>query len=600
MLLKRFQNYFGNMNLQKRLLSYFIIVCIIPLIIVGSIAIFQSLRSTQDFAVEFADSTLLQIKTRIENIMTTSESVSSHLTKDQTIQDALIETHHVGVPADPQQVATINAYLNYAISYSQEIYGFYVIGNNYQNYKSNALPFRADSFDNASWYQTLKFTKKPIWFTTHRDSFAVNSGGQTFISRGMLIQSSTDNKFLGVVLIDIELQHIERILDDSFGQLGHVIIVDDKNHIVASSNTLSSIKESTIQDAIESTDSEEKSFINNNRSVIISYPLYTSHWRIIGIVPQSTLYKDSIVTISSLIALVIIISIFAYIFSKIITSTISTPINHMIEQMKKVESGNLSVPAKVHYNDEIGNLSRSFNKMTLTVQTLLDQSVKEQEQLRKSELKALQSQINPHFLYNTLDSVVWLARLQQHEDIINIVTSMTTLFRISLSRGKDIITIEDEMEHISSYLKIQKYRYRTHFQYTIDVPTDIYNYKTLKLLLQPLVENAIYHGIKLKREGGLISITASIEENNLVFLVSDTGLGMTPEALEDLHNALESKTDSSTTTYGAKNVHERIKIFFGDAYGLKYESTLGVGTTAILTIPKYEGDDANVKNSHYR
>lgn len=589
---KKIQDYFGHMLLQRRLMSFFFIICIIPLAIIGTVSVYTSINATRDSAIEFSDATLIQIKSRIETIMDVAETVSLQLADDAIVQTTLKKSLDEDLSAKYATDLSMDTYLNYELAYVEEVYGFYIIGENKGEYKSAYNSFYLKDLTQTLWYKALMKSSDSVWFSSHQDSFAVQTSGQKFISHGMRIIDNSSNKYLGVVLVDIELEKIEQILLDSFGDLGQVLIVDENNRIVASSNNLFESASETVTDAVFQTHLDNSRLIKGkNNAIVLQHPLKNSGWRILGIIPSSNILKDSVITVTLLIGMIILMSILSYFFAKIITGTITKPIDDIIDQMQEVESGNFDVCTEVIYEDEIGNLSNSFNKMTYRVNDLMGTIVEEQHKLRKYELKALQAQINPHFLYNTLDSVVWLARMQRYEDIVKIVTAMTKLFRTSLSRGKDIITIEDEIANVTSYLMIQKTRYKTHFDYDIDIPESIYHYKTLKLVLQPLVENSIYHGVKVKKGGGSIHISAEETTDTLIFKVTDTGLGMSEETLEDIHTAFETNTEGNVTMYGIKNVNDRLRIFFGKEYGLKYESTYGEGTTAIITIPKYTGDE---------
>lgn len=240
--------------------------------------------------------------------------------------------------------------------------------------------------------------------------------------------------------------------------------------------------------------------------------------------------------------------------------------------------------------DEITELGMSFNIMIGKIRQLLDAKIKEQENLQKAELKALQAQINPHFLYNTLDTIVWMAQSNKMEQVINIVRALSSFFRIALSKGQDWITIEQEIEHVRCYLTIQKMRYRDILDYRIEVDEDILNGTILKLTLQPLVENALYHGIKNKRSGGLITIHARRAENDRVLLeIEDNGVGFTPYRLSRIKAAMD---DDSTedfsfkeSGFGLENVNKRIKLYYGKEYGLSVQSRFQEGTRVTVTIP---------------
>lgn len=601
MIREKFRNYFGKMNLHKRLLSYFVIVCIIPLVTIGSISIISSIQATRSSAIQFSDSTLLQVKTRLESIMDQADTLSLSLADDSTIQTALKKPMSDNVIEQYATDLAMDTYLNYEMSYITDIYGFYIIGENKGKYKSAYNSYHRYDLTTTLWYHQLIDSDQALWFPTYKESRAVQTSGQYFISRGMPIKDKTSSDNLGVILVDIELEKIEQILRDSFGDLGQVMIIDEHNRIVASSANLYDNQDPAVLEAINLT-ADSTEVINNAthaNAIVLNHSLKNNDWHLIGIVPSNFLIKDSLISTVLFFGVVILITVLSYYISKIITSTITNSVNNIISLMKEVESGNMEVRSEVLYDDEIGKLSISFNKMTEQVKTLMERIVEEQHKLRRYELVALQAQINPHFMYNTLDSVIWLARMKRHEDIVEIVGALTQFFRIGLSRGKDIITIRDEIEHVTSYLLIQKHRYKEHLEYVVDIPESLESYVILKLVLQPLVENAIYHGLKVKREGGIIYITAKEIGDNIEFRVRDTGVGMDPETLNGINRAFETRFDSHITMYGIKNVNDRIGIFFGTEYGLRYESSFGEGTVAILTIPKQIGDEPNVKNYNH-
>lgn len=252
------------------------------------------------------------------------------------------------------------------------------------------------------------------------------------------------------------------------------------------------------------------------------------------------------------------------------------------------------------YQDEVGTLAQTYNSMLVQIHTLLDsqqayilqlqeekeRADMEQKLKRRAELQALQAQINPHFLYNTLDSIHWKAEKIDAHDIARMTTSLATLFRISLSRGQEIIPIEQEARHVLSYLQIQKERYGDRLTYFLDIPPEAFHLYTVKLVLQPLVENAIYHGIKESDHPGEITVSVRVDAERVTLRVEDNGLGIPPQKLENLQRSLGSGMIASADGYGIFNVNERIRLYFGEEYGLKLESVLGEGTAASVTIPR--------------
>jgi len=253
-----------------------------------------------------------------------------------------------------------------------------------------------------------------------------------------------------------------------------------------------------------------------------------------------------------------------------------------------VERGDFGTNVYVSGAYEVEQLSKRFNLMLRRIRELMDQIIQEQEAKRKSELDVLQSQINPHFLYNTLNSVTRLAELGRNEEVVTTITSLSRFFRISLSKGKHIISVQDELEHVRHYLIIQTIRFKNRFRYEIRADEAALKCSTLKLILQPLVENAIHHGIEKSAEEGFIDIEARLDGDNLIFQIRDNGIGMTSDTVEKLLSGnIRSERGSGV---GVRNVQERITLYYGPGYGLHFESEPEEGTTVTITIPAVQPD----------
>ncbi len=223
--------------------------------------------------------------------------------------------------------------------------------------------------------------------------------------------------------------------------------------------------------------------------------------------------------------------------------------------------------------------------MTSQIRQLMEQNIYEQEQKRQSELKALRSQINPHFLYNTLDSIIWMAEGGKNKEVVRMTAALARLLRQSISNDNELISIEKEIDYAGSYLTIQKMRYRDKLEYEIEVDEEIKHKEIINLILQPLVENAIYHGIKYRGSKGLVRITGRGEGDKIILTVSDNGIGMDETALEEIFD--RSKAREGNNGVGVYNVQTRIQLYYGTEYGLHFESRLGEGTQVTVTIPKH-------------
>ena len=268
-----------------------------------------------------------------------------------------------------------------------------------------------------------------------------------------------------------------------------------------------------------------------------------------------------------------------------IVSGIIQPISQLNQATEKIAQGDFNARAQADSEDEVAELAVSFNKMAGSMQSLIDKVKEDERKMRKADLRLLQEQIQPHFLYNTLDTIVWLIESNEPDEAVTMVVTLSDFFREILSKGKEFISIKEEEKHISSYLQIQEMRYRDILEYDIQLDQVIYKYQILKLTLQPVVENALYHGIKYKRAKGCIHIHGEKEGDIIRLTVRDDGVGMDEEELEQLCQQIEKPCQETGKGFGLANVNERIHMYFGPEYGMKIQSQKGKGTTVEIVIP---------------
>ncbi|WP_159442078.1 sensor histidine kinase [Clostridium sp. Marseille-P2415] len=295
--------------------------------------------------------------------------------------------------------------------------------------------------------------------------------------------------------------------------------------------------------------------------------------------------------IRQVMALCIVVSAYIIVFLMASFSSfgkkITKPIEELCEYTMELAGGSLKVNAPKSNIREIRMLSDQYDQMVVRIGELIEHNKEEQELKRKTELKLLQAQINPHFLYNTLDTIVWLAEGKRHQDVVDMITALSSFLRIGLNNGRDFITIRGEAEHVNSYLQIQHFRYEDIMDYEIDFEEQIMEYSILKLTLQPIVENALYHGIKNCRKKGFLKITGRQENEDIFLRVEDNGIGMKPEELGKMQKQVSRGGEDVDLRegFGIANVAERIRLNFGDSYGLHIESEYGVGTSVTVRIP---------------
>lgn len=298
--------------------------------------------------------------------------------------------------------------------------------------------------------------------------------------------------------------------------------------------------------------------------------------------------KNSVLLSLLSIATVLFVTIFAAFAQHTVALSINKPIEELEKLSSQIASGNLAARAQLPQVYELNKLTDNLNTMAVKIQELIAANIQEQKNLQKSEMKALQAQISPHFLYNTLDTIIWLAEVREYDQVINVTRNFSAFFRSSLNRGKDWTTVSNEFDHVRNYLMIQKVRYRDILDYTIECDQSLAEKPMLKLLLQPLVENALYHGIKNKRGKGCVCIKAWPENGLMCFEVTDNGIGMSTERLDDIRKQIDASTDSSSINdvYGLYNVNKRLSLYYNADTRLYIRSTYREGTTVTFSLPE--------------
>lgn len=394
------------------------------------------------------------------------------------------------------------------------------------------------------------------------------------------------------VAVDFRFSSIAKYIDKvSIGQRGYCYIINSKGEIIYHPQQqvlFSGLKKENTQEIADLSDGIHRK--KDNIYTISS--LNSCNWKIVCVS-----FNDEIT--QAVKNQVIIGSIFALLFSMfmsiviylLLSRTVTRPVRRLVDSMQRFEKQAESFEYKADMSNvvEFQTLSSSFEHMVLMIQSLVEKVHNEEIVLRKTELKALQAQINPHFLYNTLDSIQWMCEQDNSKDAVEMVGALAKLFRISISHGNEFITISDELKHAESYLIIQSYRYKNQFTYSFEVDKSVLGYMCNKITIQPFIENAIYHGLDRMVDEGEIKIIVERRGKDIVIIVKDNGLGMTEEQCR----TILQKDRSDSKGIGVKNVNDRLKIYFGEEYGISIESELDVGTAVTIKIPKIEKGQEN-------
>ena len=407
----------------------------------------------------------------------------------------------------------------------------------------------------------------------------------------------------GVLLVDMNYNTIEEMMDRVNGSNSYqyFYLCDSNGELIYHPRMIQIGVEKYKENNLAASDYEDgvhdEIFGGERRVVVVKTISYTG-WKLVGVIPMSG-FRLGTVSTQFFTFLVLLVTILALLLiNRLVTNRITSPILRLNRSIQNMDGGRVD-PDKVYIGGpaEVENLGRSMQGSLRQVNELMDDVVREQEERRRTELDALQSQINPHFLYNTLDSIVWMIEGERNADAVFMVTQLASLFRVSLSKGRTVISIKDELVHARNYMNIQKVRYKDAFEVRWDIQDEILNYCTVKLILQPILENAIYYGVEPMGDEGEIIVSGKKEGKEIYLTVRDNGLGMPQEKVEQLlsdeeHEEREHKHGSGV---GLINVHKRIMLRFGQQYGLVIESEPDEGTAVTIHLPAVPYSEQNCR-----
>ena len=408
---------------------------------------------------------------------------------------------------------------------------------------------------------------------------------------------------LGVLLVDMNYSSIEQLLDkansDTSGEYLYLMAPDGEIIYHPKQNLIHMglYQENNSMTAGYEDTTTEENFQGENRLVTVKTISYTG-WKLVSVVPMKS-FSMGMSGMRNLVVLLVALTVFAaVILNQMVSARISKPLRRLNDSVKEWEAGNMEPDIYIGGSMEVEHLGKTLRSTVAQIRQLMDDIVVEQEEKRKSELDALQSQINPHFLYNTLDSIVWMITGERYDDAVFMITQLASLFRISLSRGKTVIRIEDEVKHAQNYMNIQKIRYKNSFEVDFQIDPEILDGCTVKLVLQPLLENAIYYGMEFMDGEGEIHVRGYRKENDVYLEVEDNGLGMPEEEAAELLNGKE-RPHKHGSGVGLVNVHSRLKLRFGDQYGLIIKSCPDEGMLVQIHIPytPYTAETQNILES---
>ncbi|MDQ8737912.1 sensor histidine kinase [Paenibacillus sp. LHD-38] len=467
-----------------------------------------------------------------------------------------------------------------------DIYIFDVYGNN-SVLSSDSLMSVPDQWD-SDWYKAIiEANGNNVWFGLSENSYLKKTKmGFPVFGLGRAIRSWETGKIIGVMFFEIMgevlINELNRV---QFGDTGYIYVTKSDNHYFYHPDPEQYGKQSKFLPPLQTMEYRHK-----NKNTLLIPERLDIGWDVVGVVPleELTAGSASIRKFTMWIALFCILAAMG--MGYYVTRKIGNPLVSLSRLMRKGEEGDLTVRSKSVGRNEIGQLGRSFNKMIRQIDLLIARIAKEESDKKKAEIRALRYQINPHFLYNTLNSIKWMAKLNRTNDVDNAVTTLVQLLEGSLGRNGVFITLGEELELLQKYMVIQEYRYDHKIHLNIDCSDELRPIQIPLMLLQPLVENAIFHGIAPKDDDGSIWIEVEQHSQDIVIRITDDGVGIDAGRLDQLQTNENERSSKGMTNIGLKHVHQTIQLYYGHKYGLSISSVKDKGTEVLIKISKEKGD----------
>lgn len=584
----------GDLMIKKFKSIQSVIFAVLSVLLLGAVIIITviSLSYTRQSVFEnsslYTQTIIQQMNQNIDSYIDYMENTSYLVSSNEDVQKYLF-----GDTADPEARDRILSQFETILDSRSDILNLGIIAENGRMLINNGQHLTNQDLDihSQEWYTNALEGRESVYLTSSHVQHII-SGERPWVitlSRGIRNKEmGTGQEKEGVFFIDLNYSAISELCDQSMvGNQGYAFIVDADGNIVYHPQQ---------QQLYNELQTENIDLVMNAGSDIVTWgdginkKMYSisrsekTGWTVVDCVRVEELLRRSNEAQSIYVLVAMGLMAVALFFSRFVAKSITLPIQRLCDSMERVQEGDFSVSdIVVDSENEIGSLTKSFNVMTQRIHELMAQNIREQEAKRKSELKALQSQINPHFLYNTLASIIWMAEGKKNEEVVLMTASLARLLRQSISNEDELVSIGQEIEYARGYLTIQKMRYKDKLEFRIEVEPSILNIRLIKLVLQPVIENAIYHGLKYKESRGLLLVKGFMKNGNAVLQVIDDGVGMDQETLDHIYE--RHKVDYHSNGVGIYNVQKRLQLYYGNEYGIVYESKPGEGTTATITIP---------------
>ena len=573
-------------SFQSTILLLYLPIIILCLALTGWISYHLSSKQIEENAYQNVRDTVFQTKNYLDNRLHDIFEQLVSLSNNSSILSIMSRDPFYTEPDDYVQVnKQISQIYSTYYSLLDSVFVYFHNGD-FVLLKCDVSPRRID-FSYEEYRKRFKGNREGYyWRNLHYDD-VLNSN--EVVSVFKLIGQNTSSTH-GILLFNLRKDFFEKVLSKSLlGENGYLILISPDGQML--SKQVDAKYQLTSEWIDHLRNIEEKSgrmeFKKHDKEtmIVVYDTLSINNWKVVAVFSEGDMLKNvnyiKYTTVVVIISLIIAASLLAKVFSEYA----ARPISLLARDMKRFYKDRLGMPADISTLREIHILQKGIQELMQHIDNLMEQIKKEQEKKKKLEFAVMHAQIHPHFLYNTLYSIKSLCDMGMNREASSMISALSNFFRISISKGQEMISIEEEIEHIKSYLFIQEMRYGDDFSYEIDVDQHILSFRIIKLTLQPLVENAIYHGVKQKRGKGTILVKGYCINDTIYFEVIDNGVGMDVNKIKEIMDALNNKEENAALGIGLRSVHERIQLHYGPSYGINIESELGKGTKVTVTVP---------------
>ena len=575
-------------SIQSTMLVSFSALMVLAMLVFMVIAMRYTSGTIYENSINYMSQIIQQVNYDIDTYIEYMENISSVIAKSSDVPRYLFDQNQTEAEMEAEKERILTQFQTIMES-RDDIYNVAAVAKNGRyiiNRGEDELTEYVD-IESLDWYQAAMESKSGIAVSSSHVQNAIQSSYKWVITLSRALVNNQTGEREGLFFVDLNYSAISDLCNNnSIEEKGYIFVLDAEGNIVYHPKQqlmYGGLKTENIDAIMEC---REDSLIIDEGGDSKLYTMSKSKktgWTVVGAAYTSELLKNNEQAQMwyLLVASILLLAVIG--ISGIISREITKPIRSLRDSMRKVQNGQFDTHVEVITENEIGSLGRSFNLMTSEIQALMEQNVYEQKQKRKSELKALQAQINPHFLYNTLDSIIWMSEAGENDEVVEMTSALARLLRQSISNDQEEVELEKEIEYVKNYLTIQKMRYKDKLEFFIYVDPRVAHVPIIKLVLQPLVENAIYHGIKYKETKGNLKIYARPVDGRVEIVVADDGIGMDEDVMEHIFD--EHRKEQKRNGVGVPNVQKRLKLQYGSEYGIRYESVKGAGTKAVITIP---------------